>query len=129
LVGDAAYGPSTATGMGTTAAMVGAYILAGEIGRHCVGGGKEAKGGIEKALVAYEEKFRPFMDQVQKGINENTVTRLPSSAFGIAMINWVLGVASFFKFNVFGEWGLKEKVTNWELPEYEELQRGMGDKA
>ncbi|KAI9039944.1 putative FAD-binding monooxygenase [Aspergillus affinis] len=35
LVGDAAYAPSVTTGMGTTAGVVGAYVLAGEIGKHC----------------------------------------------------------------------------------------------
>ncbi|KAF2268927.1 FAD/NAD(P)-binding domain-containing protein [Lojkania enalia] len=34
LVGDAAYCPSANTGMGTTSAFVGAYVLAGEIGRY-----------------------------------------------------------------------------------------------
>ena len=34
LIGDAAYCPGV-SGMGTTCALVGAYVLAGEIGRHC----------------------------------------------------------------------------------------------
>lgn len=41
LVGDAAYCPSATTGMGTTSGLVGAYILAGEIGKHCAGTGSK----------------------------------------------------------------------------------------
>jgi hypothetical protein len=64
LVGDAAYCPSANTGMGTTSSIVGAYILAGEIGRHCGLGGDDTKDGLATALKAYEQKLRPFMDQV-----------------------------------------------------------------
>jgi len=47
LVGEAAYCPSSNTGMGTTSSMVGAYILAGEIGRHCR---EDSKDGLAMAL-------------------------------------------------------------------------------
>ena len=55
LVGDAAYCPSANTGMGTTSGILGAYILAGEIGKH---GGDLNRGdtddGVATALEAYE---------------------------------------------------------------------------
>ncbi|KAH6652058.1 hypothetical protein BKA67DRAFT_537903 [Truncatella angustata] len=122
LVGDAAYCPSANTGMGTTSALVGAYILAGEIGRHC---GKAANAdvgdGVAAALKAYDQKFRPFMDQVQKGILEGDSGMVyPSSAFGIAVAHLFLGLASFFKLPIFG-WFLKEEVKDWDLPDYPEM--------
>jgi len=114
LLGDAAYCPSVNTGMGTTSALVGAYILAGEIGR--VDKGAE---GLEGSLQAYENKFRPFMDQVQKGVDESG-SEMPSSAFSIGVLNILMGVASFFKVDI-GSWMIKEKVKNWDLPEYKDM--------
>lgn len=129
LVGDACYCPTVKTGMGTTSAMVGAYVLAGEIGRHCGGSGKgdaNREGGssqdLTAALKAYEERFRPFMTQVQKGVQGEDW--MPQSSFGIGMLNLLFGVASFFRINVLGSFVLKEGgVKEWELPEYEEMLR------
>jgi len=129
LVGDAAYCPSAATGMGTTCGIVGAYILAGEIGRHCPrpgqGGGDAHQGssGVLEALRAYEQKFRPFMDQVQKGIStdDGFAKGMPGTPFTIAVMNCLMGLASFLRVNVMGRFFLKEKVTGWDLPEYEEM--------
>lgn len=122
LVGDAAYCPSSMTGMGTTSAVVGAYVLAGEIGKHC--GSEYNEGTLEMALKAYENKFRPFMDQVQEGVSEGgLIWKLwPTRPFGIAILNSIFGVASFLKLNVLGELILRENVTGWELPEYEEMR-------
>lgn len=119
LVGDAAYCPSANTGMGTTCSIVGAYILAGEIGRHCEG--CDTDDGLATALEAYERRFRPFMEQVQKGVLEEKGGMMPSSAFGIAILNYVMGVASFFRLDIIGRWFLKEDVKGWELPGYEEM--------
>jgi 2-polyprenyl-6-methoxyphenol hydroxylase-like FAD-dependent oxidoreductase len=126
LVGDAAYCPSVMTGMGTTSALVGAYILAGEIGTHCERGssGEEERGGkdgIDAALKAYEERYRPFMRQVQKGLSEDGWAYWPTSPFGIAVINRVAGLVASLRLNVIGGWFLKEKVQGWELPDYEEM--------
>ncbi|KAH6676222.1 hypothetical protein B0J14DRAFT_690420 [Halenospora varia] len=121
LVGDAGYCPSAKTGMGTTSAIVGAYILAGEIGKHC--GGDNTKDNLANALEAYEEKFRPFMNQVQKGILEDSGwDMMPTTEFGIAVMNRLMGLASFLKINL-GNWFLRENVKNWDLPDYEEMQR------
>lgn len=125
LVGDAAYCPSVMTGMGTTSGVVGAYILAGEIGKHCGrADGSDAKvtdEAMKKALDAYEAKFRPFMDQVQKGVGEDSFGSMPSSAFGIAVFNGFLRVLSFFGVDMFSRSFLKEAVKDWTLPEYKEL--------
>lgn len=57
LVGDAGYAPGP-TGTGTSLAMAGAYVLAGEISIH--------KGDIEAGLRGYEERMRPIIDDLQK---------------------------------------------------------------
>ncbi|KAI0449989.1 hypothetical protein F5B21DRAFT_529401 [Xylaria acuta] len=128
LVGDAAWCPTANTGMGTTSGIVGAYVLAGEIARHCGRGTREpgkskSDADIAKALAAYDTKFRPFMDQVQKGVGEEEGGigySLMSSAFGVSLIYMIAGVASLFKLNV-GAMMLKEQVKDWDLPDYEEL--------
>lgn len=126
LVGDAGYCPSSFTGMGTTSAVVGAYILAGEIGRHCGSGDGEKKKAssyaeIQKALKAYEDKFRPFMTQVQRGISEDTWNWFPSGSIGVTLTNCFMGIASFFRVNILGKFLLREDVKDWDLPEYKEM--------
>ena len=117
LAGDAAYCPSVNTGMGTTSGIVGAYVLAGEIGRSC--GERPTKEDIVSALTAYECTFRPFMDEVQKGVLEDGGS-LPSGKFGIAIFNMLISVASFCNVNI-AKWMIKENsVKSWTLPTYED---------
>jgi 2-polyprenyl-6-methoxyphenol hydroxylase-like FAD-dependent oxidoreductase len=126
LCGDAAYCPSPLTGMGTTSGLVGAYVLAGEISRHC---GKPKEGGkptdgLDVAFKSYDDKFRPFIDQVTHGVGDDTIfwNKMPSSPFAIALVNLLLGIAAFLRLNVVGEWILKENV-KWTLPNYDGLMR------
>ena len=55
LVGDAGYCPGPAVGGGTTVAVVGAYVLAGEL--------REANGDHEMALRNYENEMREFVQR------------------------------------------------------------------
>jgi 2-polyprenyl-6-methoxyphenol hydroxylase-like FAD-dependent oxidoreductase len=59
-LGDAAYAPTPLTGMGTSLAITGAYVLAGELSK--LGEGEHPS----KALEAYESIFRPFVEETQK---------------------------------------------------------------
>jgi 2-polyprenyl-6-methoxyphenol hydroxylase-like FAD-dependent oxidoreductase len=59
-VGDAAYAATPLTGMGTPLAMMGAYILAGELSQ------LSDEDDPAKAFVAYEDKFRTYVEEVQK---------------------------------------------------------------
>ncbi|KAL5356248.1 hypothetical protein BJX96DRAFT_186206 [Aspergillus floccosus] len=126
LVGDAAYCPSAKTGMGTTSGILGAYVLAGEIGRHCGRPGQSALDstkGLVTALDAYEQQLQPFMAQVQKGLLEDEAgpfDKFFSTNFGIAIIHRLVGLASFFQINL-GKWFLREEIHGWELPDYQEL--------
>ncbi|GGU54875.1 FAD-dependent oxidoreductase [Streptomyces albospinus] len=58
LLGDAAYG-ATVGGMGTGSAIVGAYVLAGELAA--------ANGDHRQAFTRYEQKLRPYVTQCQEG--------------------------------------------------------------
>jgi len=63
LLGDAAYCASTASGQGTSLALVGGYVLAGELAR--------AAGVHATAFAAYERRMRPFVAANQKLGPEN----------------------------------------------------------
>ncbi len=58
LLGDAAHCASPLSGMGTSMAIVGAYVLAGEL--------KEANGDYTVAFARYETLMRDFVTQCQK---------------------------------------------------------------
>ncbi|PYI10699.1 monooxygenase [Aspergillus sclerotiicarbonarius CBS 121057] len=124
LVGDAAYCPSAMTGMGTSSAMAGVYVLAGEIGRACAGDGATVTTeDIEAALARYEEKLRPFMNHVQRGLLDNNdyMARFPSSAFGVGVMYFLFAMASFFRLDVLARWVLREDTNGWELPDYPDV--------
>jgi len=57
LVGDAGYCASPISGMGTSVALVGAYVLAGELARH---------DDHRTAFAAYEAVMRPYVTRAQK---------------------------------------------------------------
>ena len=67
LVGDAGYSPGPAVGGGTTIAVIGAYVLAGELYR---AGGEPAV-----ALRAYEDKMREFV-RLNRKLGTTNVKRL-----------------------------------------------------
>lgn len=59
-LGDAAYAPTPLTGMGTSLAITGAYVLAGELSKL-----NELEHPVT-ALEGYESVFRPFVEESQK---------------------------------------------------------------
>jgi hypothetical protein len=109
--------------MGTTSAMVGAYILAGEIGKHCARENSEEV--LEMALTSYESVFMPFMTKLQSAapMEDSAWDKVFSTSLGIGALNILLGAASLLKVNI-AKYMLKGDVKGWELPKYEELSRG-----
>lgn len=83
LVGDAGYAPGP-TGTGTSLAMAGAYVLAGEISMH--------KLDIEAGLRGYEERMRPIIDDLQKIPPGIPWIMAPQTAWGIWIRNTILTV-------------------------------------
>ena len=59
-LGDSAYAPTPLTGEGTSLALIGAYVLAGELSKLSAGEHPSS------ALEAYESVFRPFVEETQK---------------------------------------------------------------
>lgn len=86
LVGDAAYCPTLLTGYGSQLALVGAYILAGEL--------SSSAGDHEAAFRAYENELRPFVEQKHKNIRL-VRQAVPGSAFGLWLRNQVMKLMRF----------------------------------
>lgn len=84
LVGDAAYGPSPLSGQGTSLALVGAYVLAGEL--------KNAHGDHSRAYVAYEKEMRKFVEKNQKIGKLAAGSMVEKSNFKIFLRNFMLRV-------------------------------------
>jgi len=59
-LGDAAHAPTPLTGYGTSLAVIGSYVLAGELSKLTAGEHPS------KAFEAYESTFRPFVENIQK---------------------------------------------------------------
>ncbi len=75
LLGDAGYCPALLTGQGSTLAMMGAYILAGEL--------KVALGDHQLAFAQYEQAFRPVVRQEQKKAGSNARILVPATPLGV----------------------------------------------
>ncbi|GAA1457583.1 hypothetical protein [Williamsia maris] len=84
VVGDAAWagGP---TGMGTTLALVGAYVLAGEL--DAARDGKTIDN--RRAFAAYERIIRPYAETVQTPPLGNSRTVMPRTTWGLRVLRTV----------------------------------------
>jgi 2-polyprenyl-6-methoxyphenol hydroxylase-like FAD-dependent oxidoreductase len=77
LIGDAACSPTSITGMGTSLAIVGAYVLAGEL--------RSAGRDHATAFARYEEVMRPYVAQAQELPPGGMAGYAPRSRFMIGM--------------------------------------------
>lgn len=79
LLGDACFCPSLIAGQGSALAMVGAYILAGEL--------KKANGDHQVAFANYERIFAPFIADKQKSAEKFASSFAPKTRFGLFVRN------------------------------------------
>jgi 2-polyprenyl-6-methoxyphenol hydroxylase-like FAD-dependent oxidoreductase len=75
LLGDAGYCPALLTGQGSTLAMMGAYVLAGEL--------KEALGDHTLAFARYERALRAVVTREQRKVGANARILVPSTPVGL----------------------------------------------
>ncbi|MFG3258203.1 FAD-dependent monooxygenase [Streptomyces sp. NPDC048172] len=68
LVGDAGYCPSPLSGQGSSLALVGAYVLADELGKE---GAEGTEGDLAAGLARYDARMRPFVAVNQALATEN----------------------------------------------------------
>ncbi len=86
LLGDAGYCPTPLTGLGTSLALVGAYILAGELADardDATGAGEED--AVQGAFYRYETRMRPYVEQGQELPPGGADGYAPQSALRIAL--------------------------------------------
>jgi 2-polyprenyl-6-methoxyphenol hydroxylase-like FAD-dependent oxidoreductase len=81
LVGDAAFCPSLLAGQGSALAMIGAYVLAGELGR--------ANSSPEEAFKRYEQLLQPFMLTKQNAAEKFASSFAPKTRWGLFLRNQV----------------------------------------
>ncbi|RAL08471.1 oxidoreductase [Aspergillus homomorphus CBS 101889] len=112
LVGDAGYAASTGTG--TSLAMAGAYVLAGEVCKH--------KGDLSRALQGYEETMRPLIDDMQKVPLLLPSILAPQTSWGLWLKNTVVtfvcwtGILELTQKFFAGSFA---NTNRYKLPEYE----------
>ncbi|KAK4187380.1 kynurenine 3-monooxygenase [Podospora australis] len=119
LLGDAGYCPSPATGMGTTLALVGGWVLAGEIASAVV----SRDGNVEEGIKRYEEQLRPLVKQIQ-GMPVGLVYKIimPSSDMGIRALHFALRMGKMLRVGKMVGWVVDrvEARWGWKLPVYED---------
>ncbi|RJO73467.1 FAD-binding monooxygenase [Nocardia panacis] len=84
MLGDAGYCGSPMTGMGTAMAIVGAYVLAGEIAA--------TPDDLTGALARHEQQLRPFLEKAQEIPGGGLSRMLPDSAFGLKMMRLTIKI-------------------------------------
>jgi 2-polyprenyl-6-methoxyphenol hydroxylase-like FAD-dependent oxidoreductase len=112
LLGDAAYAPTPLTGMGTSLALIGAYVLAGEIHK---------AGNICNGIKTYEKVLRPLVEESQQLPIRLPSLAYPSSHLGVKAFYWFAGLASTLKLDKLGDIPFFKKSDPWNLPQYDEL--------
>ena len=113
LVGDAGYAPGF-TGGGTSLAIAGAYLLAGEVSRH--------KGDLGAGLRGYEEQMRPIINDLQKVPPLVPTVMAPQTAWGIWLRNNIFGFIAWTKLLEFAQKYLASAFADSDkhgLPDYE----------
>jgi 2-polyprenyl-6-methoxyphenol hydroxylase-like FAD-dependent oxidoreductase len=110
LVGDAAHAPSFLSGQGTSLALVGAYVLAGELANHS---------NPADAFASYEQIVRPFVEANQALASSGGSILLPRSQEELDRRNRALAAGEFSADS--GEFAAKRRqvYNSPQLPDYE----------
>ncbi|OBF26673.1 FAD-binding monooxygenase [Mycobacterium sp. ACS1612] len=114
LVGDAGYCASPLSGMGTSLALVGAYVLAGELGpAETLDAAR-----LGSALRGYEKVIRPYVDRCQK-LPNGIDGYLPKSATDIAVTAQVMKWMQRWPFRPLAEKKWFTTAEAIDLPDYD----------
>lgn len=116
LVGDAAWAPSLLAGEGAGLALIGAYVLAGELA---------ARDRLDSAFARYEARLRPFMLGKQDAATRIAHSFVPRTKLGVFLRNHVTRA---FALPLVGRLALRSLRDRVELPRYPALAGG-GDAA
>ncbi|HEY4115507.1 MAG TPA: FAD-binding domain [Rhizomicrobium sp.] len=108
LVGDAAYCPSLLAGAGSAFAMLGAYVLAGEL--------HWAVGDHRPAFAAYEKRLSDFLRRQQDNAVRFAGSFTPKTRFGVLLRDCILNVMNI---RPIGVWLTRQMLgETYPLPDY-----------
>jgi 2-polyprenyl-6-methoxyphenol hydroxylase-like FAD-dependent oxidoreductase len=108
LLGDAAWG-GTLGGQGTSLAIVGAYVLAGELAKD---------DDVRAAFARFETRMRPYATRCQNGAKRVGEFFAPRTRIGLALRNFMYWVFTTRPMLGFFERLVKDAATDFALPEY-----------
>jgi 2-polyprenyl-6-methoxyphenol hydroxylase-like FAD-dependent oxidoreductase len=111
LVGDAGYCPSPMAGVGTSLALVGAYVLAGEL--------LAAAGDHLRAFVRYEGEMSNYVKQGQKLAKGNATGLIPRSRLQIGIRNQVIRMLPYMPWRGLITGGVQKAANAITLKDYE----------
>nr|WHS04496.1 FAD-dependent monooxygenase [Phaeosphaeriaceae sp. CF-150626] len=121
LLGDAAYCPAAiGGGVGTTAALIGAYVLAGEIDKQWKKSGQTRENfNAEAAAKEYERVVRPFVNSKSEMSTWMVRLWLPESNFGVKTIQHIAGFAAGAQMSKYmGNHKKPDESKKLEYPDY-----------
>jgi 2-polyprenyl-6-methoxyphenol hydroxylase-like FAD-dependent oxidoreductase len=116
LCGDAGYCASPLSGMGTSLALVGAYLLAGELGPAPVAPSSEH---IGEALARYDRLMRPYVDECQD-LPSGVDGYAPKSKADIVITAQVMKWMQRWPFRSFAAKKFFTTADSIDLPDYAE---------
>ena len=111
LVGDAAWCPSPMAGLGTSMALVGGFVLVGELAA--------AAGDHRRAVAAYESTLRPYINGGQKQAKGNAVALIPRSRGQIRMRNLFVRLLPYLPWKGLIVGGVQKAANAVTLKDYE----------
>ncbi|SBN62926.1 2-polyprenyl-6-methoxyphenol hydroxylase [Curtobacterium sp. 9128] len=114
LVGDAAYCASPISGMGTSLAITGAYVLAGELAAHV---------DHRDAFRGYERIMRPYVDQAQQLPPGAPRVANPKSRAGVALFGLAVRAGSSPLVGKVAGRLFTPPADRIDLPDYAHLER------
>ena len=110
LVGDAGHGPSAVAGVGTSMALVGAYVLAGELAA--------AAGDHHTGFAAYEARLRDYVTGCQKLAKGNAIGLIPRSRRQIWLRNQAIRMLPYMPWRNLVAGGVNKAVNAITLRDY-----------
>lgn len=115
LVGDAAHCASPYSGMGISGALIGAYVLAGEINRN--------PHDLPTALADYDTTLRPFVDEIQATVKPRLLRLgMPTHQLGIDLFHTLTATACFLCIpEILAKRSKADRGGDWQIPEYPEF--------
>lgn len=114
LLGDAAWCASPISGMGTSLALVGAYVLAGELAAHV---------HHRDAFAGYDRIMRPYVNQAQKLIPGGPRLAHPRTRLGIKAFHLALRIAASPLVVKLANQVFSPPADKIDLPDYSHLEK------